>query len=73
MVPDCSRLLTRYAALTVTGVAVGTEEQMKDLLQHALDGTIVPEVKVLEFEEVSDVVGALKRQEITGRVVVKVP
>ncbi|EWY87774.1 hypothetical protein FOYG_09167 [Fusarium oxysporum NRRL 32931] len=60
-------------SLTVTGVAVGTEEQMKDLLQHALDGTIVPEVKVLEFEEVSDVVGALKRQEITGRVVVKVP
>ncbi|KAF4338261.1 alcohol dehydrogenase 2 [Fusarium beomiforme] len=38
-------------SLTVTGVAVGTEEQMRELLQHALNGTIVPEVKVLEFEE----------------------
>ncbi|KAI6775987.1 hypothetical protein HG530_002745 [Fusarium avenaceum] len=38
-------------SLTVTGVAVGTEEQMKELLQHALERTIVPEVKVLEFGE----------------------
>ncbi|KAG5795918.1 hypothetical protein H9Q69_005063 [Fusarium xylarioides] len=60
-------------SLTVTGVAVGTEEQMKVLLQHALEGTIVPEVKVLEFKEVGNIIEGLKRQEITGRVVVRIP
>ncbi|KAH7265635.1 chaperonin 10-like protein [Fusarium redolens] len=60
-------------SLTVTGVAVGTEEQMKELLQHALDRIIVPEVKVLEFEEVGKVVRELQRQEVTGRVVVRIP
>ncbi|KAI1017825.1 hypothetical protein LB504_003849 [Fusarium proliferatum] len=60
-------------SLTVTGVAVGTEEQMEELLQHALEGTIVPEVKVLEFEEVGNVIEGLKRQEVTGRVVVRIP
>lgn len=66
-------MLTRYEALTVTGVAVGTEEQMEELLQHALEGKIVPKVKVLEFEEVGNVIEGLKRQEITGRVVVRIP
>jgi propanol-preferring alcohol dehydrogenase len=60
-------------ALTVTGVAVGTEKQMEELLQHALVGTIVPDVKVLEFEEVGKVIGDLQRQKVTGRVVVKIP
>ncbi|QGI83704.1 unnamed protein product [Fusarium fujikuroi] len=60
-------------SLTVTGVAVGTEEQMEELLQHALEGTIVPEVKVLEFEEVGNVIEGLKRQEVTGRIVVRLP
>ncbi|CVL08064.1 related to ADH3-alcohol dehydrogenase III [Fusarium mangiferae] len=60
-------------SLTVTGVAVGTEEQMEELLQHALEGTIVPEVKVLEFEEVGNVIEGLKRQEVTGRIVVRIP
>ncbi|WZH49370.1 chaperonin 10-like protein [Fusarium acuminatum] len=60
-------------SLTVTGVAVGTEEQMKELLQHALNGKIVPEVKVLEFGEVGNVIGDLQRQQVTGRVVVRLP
>ncbi|KAG4274687.1 alcohol dehydrogenase [Fusarium proliferatum] len=60
-------------SLTVTGVAVGTEEQMEELLQHALEGSIVPEVKVLEFEEVGNVIEGLKRQEVTGRIVVRIP
>lgn len=46
---------------------------MTELLQHALEGTIVPEVQVLEFEEVGNVIEGLKRQEITGRVVVRIP
>ncbi|KAF5557740.1 alcohol dehydrogenase [Fusarium napiforme] len=60
-------------SLTVTGVAVGTEEQMKELLQHTLEGTIVPKVMVLDFEQVGDVIEGLKRQEITGRIVVRIP
>ncbi|KAF5625307.1 ADH3-alcohol dehydrogenase III [Fusarium tjaetaba] len=60
-------------SLTVTGVAVGTEEQMTELLQHTLEGTIVPKVMVLDFEQVGDVIEGLKRQEITGRIVVRIP
>ncbi|KAF4448688.1 hypothetical protein F53441_7942 [Fusarium austroafricanum] len=60
-------------SLTVTGVAVGTEQQMEELLQHAVDGTIKPEVKVVEFEEVGNVIADLKRQDVTGRVVVRIP
>lgn len=46
---------------------------MKELLQHALEGKIMPEVKVLEFEEVGNVIGDLQRQQVTGRVVVRIP
>jgi propanol-preferring alcohol dehydrogenase len=59
--------------LTVTGVMVGTEKQMEDLLQHALAGTIVPEIKVLEFDQVGNVIEDLKKQQVTGRVIVKIP
>ncbi|RFN48806.1 hypothetical protein FIE12Z_6861 [Fusarium flagelliforme] len=59
--------------LTVTGVMVGTEKHMEDLLQHALEGTIVPEVKVLEFDRVGNVIESLKKQQVTGRVVVRIP
>ncbi|KAM0248980.1 hypothetical protein ACHAP5_003189 [Fusarium lateritium] len=60
-------------SLTVTGVAVGTEEQMRELLQHALDGKIVPEVKILDFGQVGNVIGELQRQQVTGRFVVRIP
>ncbi|KAF4995283.1 hypothetical protein FGRMN_5248 [Fusarium graminum] len=60
-------------SLTVAGVAVGTEEQMAELLQHALKGTIVPKVTVLDFREVGNVIEDLKKQQITGRVVVRIP
>lgn len=46
---------------------------MEELLQHALEGTIVPDVKVLEFEQVGKVIEDLKQQQVTGRVVVKIP
>ncbi|KAJ4115370.1 hypothetical protein NW768_011222 [Fusarium equiseti] len=59
--------------LTVTGVMVGTEKQLEDLLQHALKGTIVPNVKVLEFDQVGNVIEDLKKQQVTGRIVVKIP
>jgi len=52
---------------------VGTEQQMDELLQHALAGTIVPKVKVLEFDQVGNVIEDLKKQQVTGRIVVKIP
>ncbi|XEV04676.1 hypothetical protein FSHL1_009963 [Fusarium sambucinum] len=58
--------------LTVTGVSVGTEGQMEDILQHASAGVIVPNVKVVEFEQVGQVMDDLQRQTVTGRVVVKI-
>ncbi|RGP72893.1 alcohol dehydrogenase [Fusarium longipes] len=58
-------------SLTVTGVAVGTENQLDELLQHAVEGTIVPDVKVLEFEQVGQVIRDLQKQKVTGRIVVR--
>jgi propanol-preferring alcohol dehydrogenase len=57
--------------LTVTGVAVGTEDQMLELLQHASD-KILPKVTVVGFDQVGTVLEGLKRQDVTGRVVVKI-
>ncbi|KAM0338611.1 hypothetical protein ACHAPU_011267 [Fusarium lateritium] len=59
-------------SLTVTGVAVGTEKQMKELLQHAVQGVIVPKVTALDFGEVGHVVEDLKKQQVTGRVVLRI-
>ncbi|RSL47816.1 hypothetical protein CEP54_013219 [Fusarium duplospermum] len=60
-------------ALTVTGVAVGTEDQMVELLRHASTKKICPKVTVVEFDQVGMVLEGLKRQDITGRVVVRIP
>ncbi|KAJ4317247.1 hypothetical protein N0V84_007466 [Fusarium piperis] len=59
-------------ALTVTGVAVGTEDQMVELLRHASAKKICPSVTVLDFDQVGTVLEGLKRQDITGRVVVRI-
>ncbi|RMJ17040.1 hypothetical protein CDV36_003262 [Fusarium kuroshium] len=59
-------------ALTVTGVAVGTEDQMIELLQQASAKKICPKVTVVDFDQVGTVLEGLKRQDITGRVVVRI-
>lgn len=46
---------------------------MVELLEHAVTGQIKPEIDVLEFSQVHDVVQRLKNGTITGRVVVKIP
>ncbi|KAK1237153.1 hypothetical protein MKX07_006032 [Trichoderma sp. CBMAI-0711] len=60
-------------ALTVTGVMVGSEQQMGDLLQHALSGVIDPLVQVEEFSQVPQVFEKLRNNQVTGRIVVKIP
>jgi propanol-preferring alcohol dehydrogenase len=46
---------------------------MEEILQYTLDGILVPKVKVVEFDQVGQVMKDLQRQAITGRVVVKIP
>lgn len=46
---------------------------MEELLQHAVAGTIVPDITVLEFEQVGKIIRDLQDQTITGRVVLKIP
>lgn len=61
------------SALNITGVSVGTEEQMEELLQEAAAGKLEPAVEVLDFGEVPNIFERLKQNSITGRVVVRVP
>ena len=51
---------------------VGTEKQMQDLLLQTLMGGIEPEVKVLDFGQVGNVIEDLKKQQVTGRIVIKI-
>ncbi|KAL5093890.1 hypothetical protein Trisim1_009366 [Trichoderma cf. simile WF8] len=60
-------------ALTVTGVMVGTEQQMVELLNQAAAGVINPLVQVEDFSEVPRIFEKLKNNEVTGRIVVRIP
>ncbi|KAL6872133.1 GroES-like protein [Trichoderma novae-zelandiae] len=60
-------------ALTVTGVMVGNEQQMEELLQYAVAGVIKPMIQVEEFSQVPQIFEKLKNNQVTGRIVVKIP
>ncbi|SPO02043.1 related to ADH3 - alcohol dehydrogenase III [Cephalotrichum gorgonifer] len=68
-----SATLCSARALTVTGVATGTEQQMVELLRQAEDGKVTPSIEVAEFHEVPNIFERLKENSITGRVVVRIP
>lgn len=59
--------------ISIIGSSVGSEEQMSELLQYALDGRIEPVVKVYEFEDTADLINRFIDDGITGKVVVKIP
>lgn len=67
------RLANCVLALTVTGVMVGTEQMMVELLQQTAAGVIRPMVKVEEFSKVPDIFEKLKNNQVTGRIVVRIP
>lgn len=46
---------------------------MHELLEHAATGKIAPTIEVLEFSEMPDIFDRLKKDSITGRIVVKIP
>ncbi|CAK7210289.1 hypothetical protein SCUCBS95973_000728 [Sporothrix curviconia] len=68
-----SATLCSARSLTVTGVAVGTEKQMAQLLAMAAAGKVTPSVEVRPLADVADVIEQLRKGSITGRIVVKIP
>jgi propanol-preferring alcohol dehydrogenase len=59
--------------LTIKGSSVGTESQLSELLNLALEGVITPAIEVFEFAETPRLIRQLTRDEIKGRAVVKIP
>ncbi|KAF5016712.1 hypothetical protein F66182_11518, partial [Fusarium sp. NRRL 66182] len=59
--------------ISIVGSSVGSEEQMSELLQQALEGRIEPVVKVHDFEDTADLINRFIDDGITGKVVVKIP
>ena len=51
---------------------MGTEEELQELLQLAIDGHISTNYAVYDFEQVNDVLAKLQRFEIKGRVVLRI-
>lgn len=54
-------------------MSVGTEDEMDELLALAERGGVTARVEVVDFEEIGDVMERLRHDEITGRVVVRLP
>lgn len=52
---------------------MGSEEQMTELLQLALDGIITPAIEVFEFSEAPNLIQRITKDAIRGRAVVKIP
>jgi propanol-preferring alcohol dehydrogenase len=59
--------------LVIKGSSTGNEEQMQQLFKYAIDGTVLPLVEVQDFEKTGEVLHMLKRDEVKGRIVVKIP
>lgn len=59
--------------LVIKGSSVGNEQQMEELFQFALDGTVLPRVQVSDFSKAGDILNKLKNDEVTGRMVVTIP
>jgi len=59
--------------LVIKGSSTGTNEQMDELLQLALQGKITPKIEVYEFADAPKIIKELQAHEVTGRKVVKVP
>jgi len=59
--------------LVIRGSSTGTNEQMDELLQLALEGKITPRIEVYDFAESPKIIQELQRFEVTGRKVVRAP
>ncbi|KAJ5893159.1 hypothetical protein N7504_009850 [Penicillium tannophilum] len=59
--------------LTIKGSSVGTESQLTELLNLALEGVITPAIEVFQFAETPRLIRQLTKDEIMGRAVVRIP
>ena len=61
------------SGLVIRGSSTGSSKQLDELLQLALEGKITPKVEVYDFADSPNILEELKRNEVTGRKVVRVP
>jgi propanol-preferring alcohol dehydrogenase len=59
--------------LVIRGSSTGTNAQMDELLQLALEGKITPKIEVYDFADSPKIIQELQRYEVTGRKVVRAP
>lgn len=59
--------------LIIRGSSVGTNAQMDELLQLALEGKITPKIEVYDFKDSPQIIQELQRYEVSGRKVVRAP
>ncbi|KFY10463.1 hypothetical protein V492_05005 [Pseudogymnoascus sp. VKM F-4246] len=59
--------------LKVIGSSVGTEVEMEELLQMAVNGDVVPHIEMFELSELDNVVRQLAEAQIVGRAVLRIP
>lgn len=52
---------------------MGTEAQLMELLDLALEGVITPAIEVYEFAETPRLIRQLTKDKIMGRAVVRIP
>ena len=59
--------------LTVVGSSVGTEVEMQELLQMAVEKHVVPVIKIYELGQFDRALGMVTSSDLEGRVVLKIP
>ncbi|XHF98845.1 hypothetical protein AWENTII_002380 [Aspergillus wentii] len=57
----------------IIGSAVGTEDEVQDLLKMAAEGRISSHYETFEFEQINEVMEKLERYEVEGRAVLRIP
>jgi alcohol dehydrogenase, propanol-preferring len=46
---------------------------MEELMELAISKTIEPQIEVYDFPEISAIIEKLKKDEVSGRIVVRIP
>jgi propanol-preferring alcohol dehydrogenase len=66
-------IMMAAAEIQIKASAVGTREDLREVLAMAADGKIRCQVSLRPLAEVSEVLAQLSRGEISGRVVLRLP
>ena len=57
----------------IKGSSVGNERQMEELFQFAVEKKVLPRLQVSEFSAADEILKKLTKDEVTGRMVVRIP